>query len=679
MRVESPAVQSARRALLEGLSREADFLNRALALPRPRVGGRLFRPLVARAAAGSIALPEAFWSGALAIQFIHEASLLHDDILDDCSERRGIASVAARDGIMTALVEGDHLLTAGIRVATRTRSLPFVERFARAVERTVAGEKAQGAARGRWLSEAEYREIAASKTGELFGCAAALPASLQGDDGAAERDVALGSRIGTLYQMVDDFLDLCPSAELGKPPLLDLTQRKWTWPLADAGLQFFPDAPPEATARALFARSGGRGRAPMELAFERLEAESEALLEDWRRGHPNDALVPELVGGWISEVRTTLDRELQAGANPSKRGPTRNTPRLDADATRTTDATDTTPTTDAAESPDDSADAAVRREARALGGEGEWLQYFAQNSKSFRFSARLFPAEEGRLVSGVYAFCRFTDDLVDEADGLDEAALRARLDCWARLVRQAWATQDTGIPLLDEVLGETARRRVSVLYAEELIRGMAMDLEPPAYRDLTELRGYSYRVASVVGVWLSELFGTHAPSVLRRAEAMGHAMQLTNILRDVGEDWRRGRLYLPADRMAEMGVTHAALAAAVEGSGPLPQGWVPLMEGLLAEAERDYALAFEAIPALPVFFQRPVAVAGRVYEGIHREIRALGYDTLRHRAYTSLPRKLVLGSKALLDLRRERTQAARRRQERGVSWDFLSRPPHSRA
>jgi phytoene synthase len=223
-------------------------------------------------------------------------------------------------------------------------------------------------------------------------------------------------------------------------------------------------------------------------------------------------------------------------------------------------------------------------------------------------------------------------------------------------------------------MGETARRRVSVLYPEELIRGMAMDLDPREYPDLTALRGYSYRVASVVGVWLSELFGTRAPAVLRRAEAMGHAMQLTNILRDVGEDLRRDRLYLPLDRMARAGVTRDQLERCVEAGAPLPPGWVPLMQELLAEAERDYALAFEAIPALPVFFQRPVAVAGRVYEGIHREIRAQGYDTLRARAYTSLPRKVSLGARALLDLRDERRRHGARTRERGFTWDFLSVP-----
>jgi 15-cis-phytoene synthase len=277
----------------------------------------------------------------------------------------------------------------------------------------------------------------------------------------------------------------------------------------------------------------------------------------------------------------------------------------------------------------------------------------AGRGRSFRFAARLFPPEPGRLVAGVYAFCRLTDDLVDRAADPDPVLLRARLDALAGLVRRAWESGDTGIPLLDEVMGETAARGVAALYAEELIRGVEMDLEPPHHPDLHSLNRYSYRVASVVGLWLSELFGTRDATVLRRAEALGRAMQLTNILRDVGEDWGRGRLYLPLDHLAALGIDREAIGKAVAG-GPIPERWPELMESLIEVADRDYDLAFEAIPALPVFFQRPVAVAARVYQGIHREIRVNGHDNLTRRAWTSLPTKIRLGAGALLELRRSR-------------------------
>jgi 15-cis-phytoene synthase len=626
-------------ALKQDLADVALRVQADMGLPHPRVEGKLLRPLVARAAGGPARGGDALLRASLAIQMVHEASLLHDDILDDCSLRRGETSLAARHGFAVALVEGDHLLTASYRVAASTGCLAFVQCFSRAVERTVAGEKAQARAVGRWLTEAEYREIIAGKSGELFGCAAAVGAHLRGDSEAAARDFELGSRLGQIYQMVDDFLDLCPSAELGKPPLLDLAQRKWTWPLAETGALAFPDpADQEAFVASLFREGPAGTPPPMARARDRLAGDAETLVRDWSRAHPDDALVPELLHRWMTLVRSTLDREITGNA-PLAGGSGR--------------------TLDAGPTPGilDSETAAVRREALALGEARGWQDSFAHHARSFRFAARLFPPEPGRLVAGVYAFCRFTDDLVDQAPDPDPRILDARIQAWMSLVRRAWMHQDTGIPLLDDVLGETARRGVPVLYAEELIRGVAMDLEPREYPDLATLRGYSYRVASVVGLWLTELFGTRSPTVLRRAEALGHAMQLTNILRDVGEDWGRGRLYLPLDRMAAHGVTREQVGATVKG-GALPTGWVPLMEELLTQAEVDYDQAFEAIPALPVFFQRPVAVAARVYAGIHDEIRKNGYDTLTRRAWTRLPTKMRLGGGALLELRRTRRRFA---------------------
>jgi 15-cis-phytoene synthase len=630
---------TARKLLRDELAREGDRLSEALGIPRPPVDGKLLRPMVAWAARGRRGSPGGFAAGALAIQVVHEASLLHDDILDDCAVRRGRPSLAVRAGLGAALVEGDHLLTSAYCLASATGSMAFVSAFSRAVERTVAGEKTQARAAGRWLSEAEYREIVAGKSGELFGVAASLAAHLRGDAEAARRDESLGVRIGCIYQMVDDFLDLCPSAELGKPPLLDLAQRKWTWPLAEAGIQDFPadEAIGDLVVR-LFAE-GPRGAAsPMRRALRRVEVESRALVEDWSLAHPDDDVVPELLESWLDALRATLERE---EANRVATGALQ--PRTPSGVR------EPSPVPHLAEE----AAAAVRAEALRIGGARGWQASFAHHGRSFRFAARLFPPEPGRLVAGVYAFCRLADDLVDRAPDPDPVRLRARLDGLAELVRRAWERSDTGIPLLDEVMGETAARGVPVLYAEELIRGVAMDLEPPNHPDLASLNRYSYRVASVVGLWLTELFGTRDAAVLRRAEALGRAMQLTNILRDVGEDWGRGRLYLPHDHLAAHGIEPHAIGVAVAG-GPLPDRWPELVESLIGAADREYELAFEAIPALPLFFQRPVAVAARVYQGIHAEIRANRHDNLTRRAWTSFPAKLRLGGGALLDLRKSR-------------------------
>jgi phytoene synthase len=623
-------------------------------LPTLKLEGKLLRPVVAMAAGGRIE-DQRFVRGALAIQAVHEASLLHDDILDDCAVRRGVASVMAREGKAAALVEGDHLLTAAYRLAAETGSMSFVTRFTRAVERTVAGEKAQAHRTGCWLTEAEYREIIGWKSGALFGCAASLPAALAGREDQVARDQALGARLGQVYQMVDDFLDLCPSADLGKPALLDLQQRKWTWPLAETGVEAFPQGDGSDFVASLFAPTPGVGASPMRRALERLAQEIRHLEADWRVAHPQDSLVPVLLDRWLASLGATLDREEGGRSDDGRHGRTDWVPA--AGTSRT------------GEAPEADLEAQVHQAALALGGARGWEASFAQHARSFRFAARLFPPEPARLVAGVYAFCRFTDDLVDRAEDPRPDRLEAMLAIWQGMVRRAWTHQDTGIPLLDEVFGETARRGVSVLYAEELIRGMAMDLRPAPFPDMARVRLYAYRVASVVGLWLTELFGDREPAILLRAERMGQAMQLTNILRDVGEDWRRGRLYLPLDRMAAHGISEAHVGEAVD-TGRIPEAWPALMEELLQAAERDYEEAFLAIPALPPFFQRPVAVAAQVYAGIHDEIRRNRYDNLSQRAFTRLPTKLVLGGQGLL-----RLHAARHRHETGLGLEGL--PPLS--
>jgi phytoene synthase len=134
-------------------------------------------------------------------------------------------------------------------------------------------------------------------------------------------------------------------------------------------------------------------------------------------------------------------------------------------------------------------------------------------------------------------------------------------------------------------------------------------------------------------------------------------MQLTNILRDMGEDLRMGRVYLPEDSMARHGVGRELLEMMARGEAPISPGYRSLLEELMEEADRDYQRAFLAIPRLPLYFQRPVAVAARVYQAIHQEIRRNGYENLTRRARTSLLTKIRLGAGALMDLRelRKRT------------------------
>lgn len=294
---------SALATVRSGLAGVAETLP-ARGLPRVPLRGKLLRPLLAWAMApqDDEQLDERFWSGALALQMVHEASLLHDDILDGADSRRGEATVAAVRGVGAALVQGDHLLTAAYRVAVGARSPAFIDRFVRAVERTVAGEMRQGRASGRRLGREESREIIEGKSGELFGCAASLGWALAGRPiGDAYR---FGLRLGCLYQMVDDYLDLCSAAGTGKPPLQDYLQGKWTWVMSETGLPGFRMNPAELEAW-LFEPHDGVTE--MRRALVILEGEASALSRRARLLSPKPAHVEAIVEAWIDAARNGLE------------------------------------------------------------------------------------------------------------------------------------------------------------------------------------------------------------------------------------------------------------------------------------------------------------------------------------------------------------------------------------
>jgi len=298
----------------------------------------------------------------------------------------------------------------------------------------------------------------------------------------------------------------------------------------------------------------------------------------------------------------------------------------------------------------------VARAARALGPESHWASYFGRNSKSFRFASWLFPRTERRVIAGVYAFCRFTDDLVDESDADVETA-RGRVEAWRELSRAAYDGESTGIPLLDIVMPRMSRGGAPFDYVDDLLHGVSMDLDPVSFDTLDDLYVYTYRVAGVVGGWITEQFGLHEPDLLDRAYSLGHAMQLTNILRDVGEDWRRERLYLPRRMLDACGVSVDAVGRVAADGTPVPTAYADLMESLMLVADHHYERAFEALPSLPGWYGRPVAVAARIYQGIHDSIREHDYDNGQHRAFTSFGQKLRLGASGLRELSRAKRRA----------------------
>lgn len=176
----------------------------------------------------------------------------------------------------------------------------------------------------------------------------------------------------------------------------------------------------------------------------------------------------------------------------------------------------------------------------------------ARHSKSFYFATRFFPAELARAAHAVYWFCRHTDDLADECETVEQG--RADIEAWAAALHSAEAIGTTTHPVLKVFLHTARRYEIPLEYAYDLIDGMRMDLSLTRYETFPELRLFCYRVASVVGLMMSHVIGfenlADCGRALPHAVHLGIAMQLTNILRDVGEDLGRGRIYLPQEDLA---------------------------------------------------------------------------------------------------------------------------------
>ena len=278
--------------------------------------------------------------------------------------------------------------------------------------------------------------------------------------------------------------------------------------------------------------------------------------------------------------------------------------------------------------------------------------YFSSHSRSFSFAARFFSADQYELVTRLYAFCRTTDDIADTIalrDGREVA--EAKLDDWEQRVFLSYQGIPSGIDWLDELMTRSNQSGVPFDLIQDLIAGVRTDLREVEIHTIDELDRYCYCVASVVGIWLCYLFGVRDREVLERASAMGRAMQVTNILRDVGEDMRMGRIYLPTETMRKYGVSRETLRDMEAGKLHITDEYRTLIEDLMERAEADYQYAFRGLSAIPVSFARAAAVASEVYKGIHKSIRRNNYDNFRRRAYTRWYEKVYLSLRATRKLK----------------------------
>ena len=248
----------------------------------------------------------------------------------------------------------------------------------------------------------------------------------------------------------------------------------------------------------------------------------------------------------------------------------------------------------------------------------------AIHSKSFLFASAFLPVEKRRAVRALYAFCRVTDDIVDRSTG-DSAAQLAQ---WHRriLVNHPPADDPVAIAWADARL----RYHVPMRYAEQLIEGVARDLTQTRYQTFEELAAYCYGVASTVGLMSMHITGYAGAHAIPYAIKLGVALQLTNILRDVGEDWAAGRLYLPQEDLARFGLSEEDLAR-----GQVTDAWRSFMQYQLARNRLLYAEALPGIALLDRDGRFAIAAAAELYQAILQDIELHDYDVFARRACVS--------------------------------------------
>ncbi len=256
----------------------------------------------------------------------------------------------------------------------------------------------------------------------------------------------------------------------------------------------------------------------------------------------------------------------------------------------------------------------------------------AASGSSFYYSFLFLPPEQRRAITALYAFCREVDDAVDEA--ADPGVARARLAWWRGEVQAAFAGSAQH-PVARALAPVVRAYRVAESDLAQIIDGMEMDLDYNRYPDFATLEVYCHRVAGVVGMLSAAIFGYTQPATLKYARTLGLALQLTNIIRDVGEDVRRNRIYLPLDELARYGLSSADILERRED-----ERFERLMGFQIARARDYHDRALALLPQADRRAQRAGLVMAAIYRALLEEIASLRGRTLNQSVALTPMRKL---------------------------------------
>jgi 15-cis-phytoene synthase len=264
-------------------------------------------------------------------------------------------------------------------------------------------------------------------------------------------------------------------------------------------------------------------------------------------------------------------------------------------------------------------------------------QRAAASGSSFYYSFRFLSRPRREAITALYAFCREVDDAVDECADVGVAAMK--LAWWRTEIAALYDGRPTH-PVSQALAAALPRFNLPAEQLSEIIDGMEMDLRETRYRDFKALHLYCYRVASVVGLLAAEIFGYSDRQTLKYAHDLGLALQLTNIIRDVGDDARRGRIYLPQDELARFGVSETDIL-----QSRYSEQFNRLMAFQVSRAREAYDRALGELPAIDRKSQRAGLIMAAIYRTLLDEIVTDGCRVLTHRVALPPARKIWLAAK----------------------------------
>ncbi|NHZ99613.1 presqualene diphosphate synthase HpnD [Massilia sp. CCM 8734] len=267
-------------------------------------------------------------------------------------------------------------------------------------------------------------------------------------------------------------------------------------------------------------------------------------------------------------------------------------------------------------------------------------QKTVQSGSSFYYSFLFLPPERRRAITALYAFCREVDDTVDECT--DQSIARIKLAWWRTELATMYAGAPTH-PVTQALQPHLTVYNLQEQHMQAIVDGMEMDLDQTRYLDYTAMKRYCWHVASVVGILSASIFGVSNPKTLEYAEQLGLAFQLTNIIRDVGEDARKGRIYLPVNELQQFGVTAADLLNARHSDK-----FENLMRFQTERAQKIYDEAFALLPKEDRRAQRPGLMMAAIYRTVLDEIERDNFHVLSQRISLTPLRKLWLAWKTYI-------------------------------